>query len=370
MQNQVVIYVLTVLLASFFAWLAQKFAKDKKGKYKLNKPFWILSMLTLIFTMGFRTIGVGVDDLTYERIFETIRQIGPVQHFINTTMEPGYLFLNYIIGIFTDDFQVVLVVIAVIGIFFFYKAIEYERKNINLFLAVFIFSTILYFYYIGIMRLFLAASIVAYALRFVFEKKTMRYVILIIFAGMFHYSALFMLFLVYFSTENEKKPRSIKSIVLMVTIIMPVIIYVVSQVIFPNMGDRYSGNYTTMNKLSISLSQFDKLPIIIVALVLYKDLLKNNKNIKIYIVMYTLAITIGIYSTVLNIGRIQWYMNFAICIIFPSIVRSILNTKFKNFIVLLIPIILLYGTIYAYRIIYIEPTNEGLRNYSNVFFKE
>ncbi len=365
MQDTIITYSITVLLASTFAGLAQKFAKDKQGKYKLNKIFWILSMAVLVITMGFRTIGVGVDDLTYRRIFQTVQDIGPIQHFFNTTMEPGYLVLNYIVGLFTDDFQIMLILISIIGIFFFFKALEYERKNINLFLAVFLFSTILYFYYIGIIRLFLAASITAYALRFVMEKKTAKFIICILIAGTFHYSAIFMMFLVYFSTEKEEKPRSMRSIILLVTLAMPILIYVVSQVIFPNMGDRYS-NKTNLGQLSLSIGQFDKLPIILLAFYLYKDMVKQNKNIKIYIVIYTLAIAIGIYSTVLNIGRIEWYMNFAICIIFPQIARAVRFSKFKYFTILLIPLILVYGAVYAYRIIYLEPSNDGLRNYTSV----
>ncbi len=368
-MQTVVTYAFTVILASLFAWLAQKFAKDKKGKYKLNKIFWYLSMLTLIFTMGFRVIGVGVDDVTYERIFSTVRQIGPIQHFLNTTMEPGYLILNYIVGLFTDDFQIMILVIATIGIYLFYKAFEYERKNVNLFLTIFLFSTIFYFYYIGIIRLFLAASITAYALRFVMEKKTLKYVICIIIATTFHYSALFMIFLVYFSTEKEEKPRSMKNIILLVAIAMPIAIYFASQVIFPSMGDRY-GSKTVVGNFNFALSQFQNLPIVLITIWLYKDMAKENKNIRIYIILYAMAIVISIYSTVLKIGRMQWYLNIAICIILPVIIRAVLKSKYKYFTILLVPLVLLYGGIYAYRIIYLEPTNEGLRDYSNVFFKK
>ncbi len=285
-------------------------------------------------------------------------------------MEPGYLILNFVVGQFTDNFQILLVVNAIIGILFFYKAMEYERKHINLGLAVFLFSTILYFYYIGIMRLFLAASITAYALKYVIEKKTAKYIIWILIASMFHYSALFMLFLVYFSTEKEEKTRKIQHIILLVTVAMPIIIYVVSQFIFPNMGERYSNNYTELGQLTFSIGQFDKLPIVLLTFFLYKDMLKENEHIKIYIVIYALAIIIGIYGTIIPIGRIEWYMNFAICIIIPQIVRAVIHSKYKNWVVLLIPLIIIYGGIYAYKTIYSGANGEHIKNYSNILFKE
>ncbi len=70
-----IIYVITIILASLLAGIAQILAKDKNGKYKLNRFFWIASMIVLIFIMGFRNIGVGIDDLSYQRIFNKVRNI-------------------------------------------------------------------------------------------------------------------------------------------------------------------------------------------------------------------------------------------------------------------------------------------------------
>ena len=73
MQKEYLIYYGSILLAAFFAWLAQKFAKDKKGKFKLNKFFWILSIAVLTIVIGLRKSGVGVDDWQYEQIYNRVR---------------------------------------------------------------------------------------------------------------------------------------------------------------------------------------------------------------------------------------------------------------------------------------------------------
>lgn len=365
-----VVYFGTIFIASFFAWLAQKFAKDKESKFKLNKIFWSLSILTLIITMGFRSIGVGIDDYAYNRIFNNVITHGPITEFLQTTMEPGYLILNYIIGLFTKDFQAVLLITSCIPIMLYYKAIEYERKNVNLFLAVFLFGALMYLYFFGIIRLFIAASIVTYALRFVFEKKNIKYVFFVLLATSFHYSAIFMLFLLYFSMEKEENPRKISSIILLVVVAMPIIIIVVSQVIFPSMGDRYQG-YTTINSFKLSIDQFDKLPITLLALFLYKDLVKLNKNAKIYITLCALTTVISIYSTVVAIGRIQWYLNFSICILLPLSVRAINKNKlYKFWNILFVPIIICYGILYSYQTITIQESNQRMPDYSNVLFNK
>ena len=367
MDDAFLLHLITIFLASFFAWLAQKFAKKQGNTYQLNKLFFCISFLILFIMMGFRTVGVGVDDKTYERIFNQVMENGPIQVFLQTTMEPGYLILNYVISLFTDNFQYALIILTFIPMVLYYKALYYERERINLFLGVFLFGTLLYIYFYGIIRLFIAASIVAYAYKWIFEKQTKKYIIAIFLATLFHYSAVFMLFFLYFTTEKEEKPRSIKSLVFLVMFIMPVIIFVASNYIFPNMGDRYS-SYTQVKGFQFSIDLLDKLPVLIVALIIYKDLLKVNKNIKIYLIIYAFATVIAIYSTIINIGRIQWYLMFSLCIILPTIVRAIGKTKFKYFNILVVPLVLLYGIIYM-NAIYNQSTNKCMHDYSNILVK-
>ena len=368
MQKEYLIYYGSILLAAFFAWLAQKFAKDKKGKFKLNKFFWILSIAVLTIVIGLRKSGVGVDDWQYEQIYNRVRVHGPIVEFLQETMEPGYLILNYIVGIFTSNFQVFLFIVSLISILFYYKAIEYERKNVNLFLVVFLFGTIMYLYFFGIIRLFLASSIIAYSLRYVFEKKSKKFIIFTILATSIHYSATFMLFLLYFSTEKEEKPRKIRDIVLLIVIGMPILILVVTQLIFPMMGQRYE-HYLTLSGIKLSIDQFDKIPIVILSVIFYKQMKLLNRNARIYIVICALTTVISIYSTMVDIGRIQWYLNFSICILLPLIARSMnMLEKYKYWNIFFMPIILIYGVIFAYRIVFLQESNIYMTNYSNILF--
>ena len=62
-----------------------------------------------------------------------------------------------------------------------------------------------------------------------------------------------------------------KSLVFIVLIGMPVIIFFASNYIFPNMGERYNA-YTTVGSFEFSIDLFDKIPIVLVSLFLYKDI--------------------------------------------------------------------------------------------------
>lgn len=366
MQNSIMIYYVAIFLAGIFAWIAQKLGKKSNKGFKLNYFFWILSMGVFIILFGFRKCGVAVDDVSYERIFENTATNGFINQFIETTMEPGYLLLNYIVSLFTDDFQVIIFIITVIPVFLYYKALEYESDKISMFWGVFLLGTMLFIYFTGITRLFIAASIIAYGLRFVMEKKPIKYIIIVLIATSFHYSAIFMIFLLYFAMEKENYKKSNIKLFVLITFVMPIMIFVVSNYVFPNMGDRYSA-YTQMKNGTLTLDAFDKLPFILIAIFFSKDMLKNNKNIDKYITIYAMALIIAVYSVFLDIGRMQWYCMFSTCIILPSILEVLKKVKSQEYAVMYIPLMLIYGILYSYLNL-MSPSRKMMLHYENILF--
>lgn len=368
MEKEIFIYYGAILLASCFAGLAQKFSKKDENNniIKLNKIWWIASILIVLLLIGFRTCGVGVDDYTYLRIFKSTAKNGIISQFLNSNMEPGYLALNYIISLFTNNFQVVIFITTLVPLILYYKALEYEKNHINLFVGVFLFGTILLLYFCGITRLFIAASICAFAIKYIIEKKPAKYALAIIIATMFHCSAIIMLFFIIIAVEKEKKPISIKKMSMLLLVGIPIIIIIVFVYIFPNSENRYSG-YTIQDfNLRIGI---DKIIILIASLLLYKLIKIQNKSIRVYIILYTLATIVSIYSAWFNIGRMQWYSMFAICVILPSISRIFNQLKNEELNLFVIPTIIAYGILYSYKIVFIQSTNECMRTYSNIVFK-
>ena len=225
----------------------------------------------------------------------------------------------------------------------------------------------LFLYFFGITRLFIAASIIAFAFRYIVEKKTFKYIICVLIAISFHYSAFIMIFLIMFSLEKEDKKISITTIVSVVSIALPVILIIVFVYIFPNMGDRYS-NYTIINR-GIDIGTFDKVPIVLLAVIFFGTINKFNDKIRIYITIYLLATVISIYNTWFEIGRIQWYCNFAVCIILPSVVRAFKKLKYVQLNFISIPAFITYAVMYSYRIVFIQVTNICMTNYYNILIK-
>lgn len=364
MQKSYIIYCIVIFVAALLAGIAQLVAKKDQltEKIKLNKLLWYSSMFLLVFVMAFRTIGVASDDDSYVTIFNNVIELGPFQYFLQSRIEFGYLFVNYIVSLITDNYFVLSFIVTLVPMFLFYKALEYEANHLNLFIGVFIFGTTMYLYFFGITRLFIAVSIVVFAYRYIFEKKLLKYIISILIAGMFHYSAFFMLFFVYFITERKGKERSLKRVLPIMLILMPLLIIFVNNYVFPNMGYRYT-KYMNIGQFSLSIDKFDKLPFLVLAVIFQNKISKFNKNIRIYTIIYAITIVISMYTSVMDLGRIQWYMTFPICIILSDIAKALYYQR-KEIAYLYNLLVIVYGLIYAYRI----TMNTTIMEYQNIFF--
>lgn len=377
-MEKIIVYLVYIIIASFFAFLAQKFDKKEKEHKITGKRaiiFYIMSCITLIVLMGFRKSGVGVDDVWYKDIFLKISKNGCISEFLATKMEIGYLLLNQIVCLFTQDFQVVIVITTIIPMILYYKAIEYEKNNISLPISIFLFGSLMCVYYFGIIRLFIAASIVAYSLRYIFENKPLKYIICILIAMTFHYSAGIMLIFIILAMKSGKHSKSAKLnkrlliVMIIVLIVIPICMFVLSEVIFPLMGSRYS-RYRLKYE-GIGLNDFDKLPFFIMFILFYKIFNSKEKdtNTPMYILFYLMLTIISVYSSFMDIGRLQWYFNFAACILFSRVYRTIKESKYKKLIIAYVPALFIYGILYMNTIINSPSRIRVMSKYINILFK-
>jgi len=77
-------------------------------------------MLILVFVMGLRK-EIGVDYDSYERMFDSIKDLGFLGYYSQgNVIEPGYVFLNYLVSLFNLNYNFLLFVSSFITIYFFY----------------------------------------------------------------------------------------------------------------------------------------------------------------------------------------------------------------------------------------------------------
>lgn len=379
-MNTYIFYLITLTISLLFIRLYTSNGISKG----IKRVYLFLSMLIPFFIMAFRA-ETGIDDMSYMRTFNVIKDIGPLDFYsLGGSMEPGYISINYMVSLLGGTYQWVVIVCATIHIIFMYKAFIFEKDKINLCGILFVFFTMHYFYYLhGIMRLSISVAIVAYSLRYLINVNKKKYYLWVVIAMMFHYSAIIMIFIPLTleintaiikkieykqieSTVKESKIRVKIGYIIVFFLLAPLIFYIVGKVIVPIMPVRYHKYASSNMKINI-LGVLDKLPILIVILVYYKQMIKINYNNKIYIVLFILSFIIEMYSEILGIGRANWYFWISLCFLIPCIPKI-----FKGLLAKMMISILL--AIYCFLYMYIGnftpgPTKDTLVPYRNIYFE-
>lgn len=395
-----ILYISTVLLSTLFAHLAQVFKQIHGDRTRPHPLFWSLSFFTLWFIVGFR-YEVGFDYYNYQAIYEQVQRYGFLGYYHHVgALEPGYLLLGYLTEALFHDFSALFICSSFIALFFFYKAFSYEIDRMSLALCVFVFASTQYFYYFGIDRLFVAVSIVTFAYRYILSGKKKTYLAWVIFAALFHFSALFMYFLPFLfklqkdqpklvdekvindTSESQKtdffswisktkKPFSIsKSASLLFFVILPLFFMVLARSI-PHMPDKYLGYSDLGDIRAIALSVLLKLPVLFLFLVFSRRLITFNVNNYLYLLLYGISIVVQLCTIIVPVGRLNWYMWISICFLFSSLISSF--SRSNVFLKICIVILLLaYCMLYSTRAYFLEtwdsPQGNVMLPYKNLFF--
>ena len=363
-MNGYFLLVTVVLTSSVLAFLSQFFSEKKRDSLA-SKILFGLSFLVLLVFLGFRTSGIGIDDYNYGQMLNYVRADGPFETFSHLGVEPGYLLLNSVVGMFTNDYQVIIFIMAFLSLMFFYLRLRDFRNEISIFIAIILFGFTVYPYFFGILRLSLAMSIVFFATRYIEIGNRKRYNLFIILASSIHLSAAIMLL---YNLIFKKKliKRNIIKYYIFLAIAIPTILLIITCFIAPNMGDRYS-LYTSMGEFSLSIADLDKLPFIIFGLFFYKNTIKNSKFFSLHFFLYSISVIIAMCSSIFNLGRLEWYFSIFICLFLPELIKNIWANKkihFLNFI--FIPLIIVYGLLYSNLLVSKDSKIVSIDEYQNV----
>ena len=355
-------YISVVLLAVLFASLAENTINPL-----IYFIFMFLSFFMLYFILGFRSYS-AIDDPAYISVFSQVSYVGWFNYFKMTTMEPGYLILNYIVSIFTDNYLYMQLISSFIPLFLFYYGFTKYRKIISLPTAVFLLCSILYFQMLSValVRMFIAISIIFIALRFIPQFKPFKYSLSVLLAATFHYSSLFMIILVYFAINKENLSKRATKYYTTLFIVSPIIFILVSQLLVPIMGKRYR-NYGTLDVISIGTSTFTTVPLIFLLLYFYKKFnSKEQLYFKLFLVVYSLSIVISIFGGMVGLGRLIFY-SYTAFILAAAMVNKLIRFTSTKFIFSYI--IIFYGFLYMF---YSQFTSNHhmpyFYPYKNIFF--
>lgn len=354
-----IFYSLVIIIAVMFAALAQ----NAKTAFFFNIYFF-LSFLTLFFVLGFRNYS-GIDDISYIRTFYDVIEYGWWERFKVSTMEPGYLILNYLVSLFTENYIYMQLISSFIPLALFYYAFKKNKSNISLPMAIFLLCTMLYFQMLSVslVRMFIAISIVFNAYTYILQKRPIKYIALILLASMFHYSAFFMVVFGYFSLNNKNISKRANRFILVLFILIPIIFIAVSKLLVPLLGARYAA-YGVLGSLQFEISSLDTVPLLILLIYFYKKVNYPDKDyLKLFLVIFIFSSILSFYSSLIPLGRLIFYVNSAFFIAAPMVSKKLNDKLLFNI------IIILYGFVYVYWTQFtLESHIPYLFPYQNLFF--
>jgi len=187
----VLIYALAIVASTLLAWLSNFFASIKpigvwSASLKKSAPLFLLfSFLILFLLSGFR-VDVGIDYLSYIRIFWEYIDWHQAAH-----LEPGFRLIFSIIESTTMNPQHIFVISSFItlgGIFWSIK-----KHSVSPALSVYLFCTMGFLSHsFNLTRQFIAISIVLVSLKYLLNKQVIKYIVTVFIASLFHQTALLM----------------------------------------------------------------------------------------------------------------------------------------------------------------------------------
>jgi hypothetical protein len=295
---------------------------------KYRKKYIRIICFILILQSGMRNVAVGDDTYAYFLSFKDsiwlswkdVYQIIIDYYSFGIGKDPGYPVFEKLVSTFTGEYQLFLMLIAII---FFLPLGNFIYKNttrlIDAILAFIIYSVLFYrFFSITGHRQTIATAAALCGFELIKRKKLIPFLILIFIASNIHKSVL--LFIPFYFIAQISKPKIFFFLVLL---IFPVIM------VFRNNLSTYLKvlggyeEYGIYEGAGTSTFTFLFLLISIVALLRSKIILKNNKKAQLYYNAFAIAL-LFIPLTWVNPSamRVVQYFSIFMLLFVPEIINS------------------------------------------------
>nr|WP_309575656.1 EpsG family protein [Moraxella osloensis] len=337
-------YILVFLIVCFLGTVAD-LIKNKILK-SVVLFFLVISFLPLYYL---RDYSIGTDTLTYIYIFETIFDTkNPFDYAIDYSIEVGFVYLVYLISIFTTNYFTIFTVFTFLIYFnFVYSFLKYNL-NYALYIASFFNIFSVYFYTYNILRQVVALSFVFIAVRYLIEERNKKYIFFSVLAVLFHYSSI-VVFLYYFLYRYRDSLISRWYIVLPFFIFIPFLAF---KYLLP-MFDKYQV-YAIADNVSngtgILLKLFYIL-ILVLAIFFRNKITKHLKEYNFFTSMYLVYVSLLVFFELLGVFnqglvRMSLYFQYSAIFILLIILINIKDVRIRYIANLILFIFLFFYTIY------------------------
>ena len=315
-------YFVMVGVPGFIALLGFKLDNDR-----LRNRLVIVSFFLIWFTLlCFRSERVGIDTVNYHYMFIKASQMSFGDIFskiFDSQFEIGFYTISRIVSFFTMEFRVVMVICAMISlipiaVLYYFRAEHYAYLSIVIFLALGLFSI-----YFSAMRQVMALSFVVPVYYFTKNRKLVFFLLICVFAILFHHSAIVLLLMYPVYHMNL---RLNKNLLLLIPVI--ILVYIFRVPIFKFLSGFLSEFYSGDIKETGAILIFVLLCILLIfSFVIPNNALLDKDTIGLRNILF-LCMVLQVFS---GINYVAMRMNYYYLVFVPLLIPRIFKyTSEKN----------------------------------------
>lgn len=327
---------ISIITLAFFCFSIIRYPLTINGNNKDMREtlFITISFLILLIIAGFRGDFTS-DYKNYTELFHyfnNFRLMDIVKE--DFYQEIGYVVLNKIIGIFSNNQVYLMLITSFIILMLIYK--EIIRESSCIWLSILLFINVgAYYTSFNITRQIIASAIIFTGSKYLYDRNFIKYLWYIILASLFHKTSLIMI-LFYFVLNIRIDKKYLISILIttIVSLISINVIIKIIQIFF------YSGYNYGMNGLNLTSVV---IPLAILTFILGHINLVNNTAVK-YNIWVNSALYYAFFSVlglkVQMIQRLTEFFNPYVLLLIPSIITGIDDDYLKSIYIFAIVVML------------------------------
>ena len=302
---------------------------NNKKKIYLFISFMILSLISAL-----RSKNVGVDTSLFYKGFEEIILLKFSELDI-MRYEYGFMLLCKFLSYITHNPQILIIVTSIFINYAVVKFIYLNSKNVSYSIYIYILLNH-YFLYMNVMRQAIAIAIILLALEDLKQNNIKKFVVWVLVATMFHYSAILCISFIFIKQIQYKKKYNLALIILSIFITINIqYIFLLMAKIIPQLAPYVGSEFDTSNYFGALFNFLVSVAILIFGIFCNKQydeevaIYKNSndclsfiyKLIICYVICSLLEMQIGIFN------RITPYFSIFAIIWIPNNLIKILKSK-------------------------------------------
>lgn len=335
---------------------AIKGSPTKWNRQSIASYYFLFCCLLLISFSAFRPIGIDQDSVGYESYYNAGNAIWILA-------EPTFGGISYLVRSTLDDFRVVLIIYAILGISLKFWALK--RISINVWGSILVyFSTYFLLHDFTQIRAGVASALFLYGIYFLSKHKRKEYIYLILLAILFHYSAIILLPIAFIPIKRLKKTAFI-----LLSLSIPIAI-LVANVRFQSFGFlpletlqrkseiyQYQAENATVRLNYFNLVYIVKYLIFYLMLSCHKKLSRNNTLFPLLLTVYSISLFLYIslsWNTILAM-RLSEMLGIVEILLIPIMIHIFKGKFVQRLILISYSLIYLCISICSLELIYNTP---------------